>query len=67
MSESSGPPEGRKSPWELAVGPPPERWDDWTELDSAAWPERVEKHYRCIPTICFNCESACGLLNQIRD
>ena len=52
----------RPSPWELAVGPPPERWDDWTELDSTAWPKRVEKHYQCIPTICFNCESACGLL-----
>ena len=52
----------RKSPWELAVGPPPEAWDDWVELDSAAWPKRQEKHYRCVPTICFNCESACGLL-----
>ena len=52
----------RRSPWDLAVGPPPEEWDDWTELDGAAWPERVETHYRCIPTICFNCESACGLL-----
>jgi anaerobic selenocysteine-containing dehydrogenase len=52
----------RKSPWELAVGPPPESWDDWVELDSAAWPKRQEKHYRCVPTICFNCESACGLL-----
>ena len=55
-------PPARSSPWELAVGPPPERWDDWTELDPAAWPRRVERHYRCIPTICFNCESACGLL-----
>jgi anaerobic selenocysteine-containing dehydrogenase len=44
------------------VGPPPDQWDDWVELDSRAWPERVERHYRCIPTICFNCESACGLL-----
>ncbi len=52
----------RTSPWELATGPPPERWDDWVELDPVAWPERRERHYRCIPTICFNCESACGLL-----
>ncbi len=52
----------RESPWELAVGPPPERWDDWVELDPRAWPVRREQHYRCIPTICFNCESACGLL-----
>ena len=42
--------------------PPPERWDDWSEPDGAAWPERVDRRYRCIPTICFNCESACGLL-----
>ncbi|HKX45818.1 MAG TPA: molybdopterin dinucleotide binding domain-containing protein [Planctomycetota bacterium] len=55
-------PKARVGPWELAVGPPPEQWDDWTELDPAAWPERREKRYRCVPTICFNCESACGLL-----
>ncbi len=56
------PPAPRDAPWELAVGPPPERWDDWVELDPRAWPERVERHYRIVPTICFNCESACGLL-----
>jgi len=54
--------QGRTSPWELEVGPPPEKWDDWVELDSASWPKKVERHYRCVPTICFNCESACGLL-----
>jgi len=53
---------GRQSPWELATGPAPKDWDDWVELDPAAWPQRVERHYRCVPTICFNCESACGLL-----
>ncbi len=60
----SGPvlPPKRTSPWSFEVGPPPERWDDWTELDPAAWPERREKSYRCVPTICFNCEAACGLL-----
>ena len=51
-----------RAPFELAVGPPPERWDDWVELDARAWPRAVERHYRCVPTICFNCESACGLL-----
>ncbi len=58
-------PKPRNSPWELAIAPPPERWDDWTELDPAAWPERVEKHYALIPTICFNCESACGLVAYV--
>jgi len=24
----------------LAAFPPKERWDDWTELDSQAWPPR---------------------------
>lgn len=45
--------------------PPIERWSNWTELDSKAWPNRVEKHYSLVPTICFNCESACGLLAYI--
>jgi anaerobic selenocysteine-containing dehydrogenase len=49
----------------LASFPPRERWDDWVELDSKAWPERVEKRYMLVPTTCFNCESACGLLAYV--
>ena len=49
----------------LAAYPPKERWDDWTELDPKAWPERKERHYQLVPTTCFNCESACGLLAYI--
>ncbi len=49
----------------LAAFPPKERWDDWTELDSRAWPRREERHYSLVPTTCFNCESACGLLAYI--
>ena len=49
----------------LAAFPPKERWDDWVELDSKAWPERVEKRYMLVPTTCFNCESACGLLAYV--
>src|SRR3982751_4792295 len=49
----------------LAAFPPKERWDDWTELDSRAWPQRKERHYSLVPTTCFNCESACGLLAYI--
>ena len=49
----------------LASFPPKERWDDWIELDSKAWPKRVEKRYMLVPTTCFNCESACGLLAYI--
>jgi anaerobic selenocysteine-containing dehydrogenase len=49
----------------LASFPPSSRWDDWTEFDPAHWPRRVEKHYSLIPTICFNCEAACGLLAYV--
>jgi len=49
----------------LASFPPKERWDDWVELDSKAWPRRVEKRYMLVPTTCFNCESACGLLAYV--
>jgi anaerobic selenocysteine-containing dehydrogenase len=49
----------------LAAFPPKERWDDWVELDSKAWPRREEKRYALVPTTCFNCESACGLLAYI--
>jgi anaerobic selenocysteine-containing dehydrogenase len=49
----------------LAAFPPPERWDDWVELDSRSWPQRVERHAMLVPTTCFNCESACGLLAYV--
>src|SRR5438132_224569 len=49
----------------LAAYPPKERWDDWVELDSRAWPRRKERRYSLVPTTCFNCESACGLLAYI--
>src|SRR6201988_1326987 len=49
----------------LAAFPPKERWNDWTELDSQAWPQKKERHYSLVPTPCFNCESACGLLAYI--
>jgi anaerobic selenocysteine-containing dehydrogenase len=49
----------------LAPFPPKDRWGDWTELDSRAWPERIERRYTLVPTTCFNCESACGLLAYV--
>ncbi|HEX9034744.1 MAG TPA: molybdopterin-dependent oxidoreductase, partial [Streptosporangiaceae bacterium] len=49
----------------LAAFPPKERWDDWVELDSRSWPARVERHSMLVPTTCFNCESACGLLAYV--
>jgi anaerobic selenocysteine-containing dehydrogenase len=49
----------------LAAFPPKERWDEWKELDSTQWPRRVERRYMLVPTTCFNCESACGLLAYV--
>ena len=53
-------PDGRLSQY-----PPSERWDDWVEWDSKAWPKKVARRYSLVPTICFNCESACGLLAYV--
>jgi anaerobic selenocysteine-containing dehydrogenase len=50
---------------QLAAFPPKERWDEWVELESRAWPRRVERHSLLVPTTCFNCESACGLLAYV--
>ncbi len=49
----------------LAAYPPVERWDDWVEFDAKAWPKKVERRFALIPTICFNCEAACGLLAYV--
>ncbi|MCI0412177.1 molybdopterin-dependent oxidoreductase [bacterium] len=50
---------------ELSDYPPPEKWDDWVEFEPRAWPRRVQRRYTLVPTICFNCEAACGLLAYI--
>jgi anaerobic selenocysteine-containing dehydrogenase len=49
----------------LTAYPPADRWDDWREYDPKAWPKRVERRYMLVPTICFNCEAACGLLAYV--
>ena len=45
--------------------PEPEDWHDHVELDANEWPKMVEKRYSLVPTTCFNCESACGLLAYV--
>ncbi|MDH4118953.1 MAG: formate dehydrogenase, partial [Acidimicrobiia bacterium] len=55
----------RLNPTGLTNFPPPDRWDDWQEYDAKAWPKRVPHEYRLVPTTCFNCESACGLLAYV--
>jgi anaerobic selenocysteine-containing dehydrogenase len=49
----------------LSSFPPYERWDDWTEYDAKSWPKKVERRYSLVPTTCFNCEAACGLLAYV--
>ncbi len=53
-------PDGRMSQY-----PPPEMWQDWVEYEGREWPQKVARHYTLIPTVCFNCESACGLLAYV--
>ena len=53
-------PDGRMSQY-----PPPEKWDDWVEWDGKLWPKRVARRYTLVPTVCFNCESGCGLLAYV--
>ncbi len=52
-------------PAALSSYPPVDRWNDWEEYDPVAWPRRVRRRYSLIPTICFNCEAACGLLAYV--
>ncbi|MGQ0551929.1 MAG: molybdopterin dinucleotide binding domain-containing protein [Planctomycetota bacterium] len=50
---------------ELLAFPPDSAWDDWSEYDVGAWPERKLRRRMLVPTTCFNCESACGLLAYV--
>jgi anaerobic selenocysteine-containing dehydrogenase len=45
--------------------PPPEEWDSFTAYDAKAHPRKVAREFMLIPTTCFNCESACGLLAHV--
>jgi anaerobic selenocysteine-containing dehydrogenase len=52
-------------PPKLESYPPSDKWNDWTEYDPKAWPRKVPRNYTLVPTVCFNCESACGLLGYV--
>jgi anaerobic selenocysteine-containing dehydrogenase len=52
-------------PGELTGFPPTDQWDDWVEYDPKLWPEKVPRRYTIVPTSCFNCEAACGLLAYV--
>ncbi len=53
-------PDGRLSQY-----PPAEYWDNWVEYDGKSWPQKIARRYMLVPTVCFNCESACGLLAYV--
>lgn len=66
-SDSTAPPPASASLLNpLRSCPTPDQWDDFVEYDARQWPHRaVAKHYQLVPTTCFNCEAACGLLAYV--
>jgi anaerobic selenocysteine-containing dehydrogenase len=57
--------QGEMSVTPLESFPPMAQWDDWVEYDAKAWPKKVERRYTLVPTTCFNCEAACGLVAYV--
>ena len=55
----------RQADGRLTNYPPADKWNDWVEWDPKAWPKKVARRYTLVPTVCFNCESACGLLAYV--
>ena len=45
--------------------PDPSTWDDYVDFESTSWPKKERRRYWIIPSICFNCESACGILAYV--
>ncbi len=45
--------------------PDPSQWDDYTDFESTSWPKKETRRYWIIPSVCFNCESACGILAYV--
>src|SRR5206468_12971755 len=45
--------------------PDPSQWDDYVDFESTSWPRKDRRRYWIIPSVCFNCESACGILAYV--
>jgi anaerobic selenocysteine-containing dehydrogenase len=45
--------------------PDPSEWDNYADYESTSWPRKDRRRYWIIPSICFNCESACGILAYV--
>jgi anaerobic selenocysteine-containing dehydrogenase len=50
---------------EFPTHPDPSQWDDYVDFESKSWPRKDRRRYWIIPSICFNCESACGILAYV--
>src|SRR5437899_1148563 len=50
---------------EFRSHPDPATWDDYVDFESTSWPKKDRRHYWIIPSVCFNCESACGILAYV--
>ena len=50
---------------EFRSHPDPSEWDDYVDYESTSWPKKERRRYWIIPSICFNCESACGILAYV--
>jgi anaerobic selenocysteine-containing dehydrogenase len=45
--------------------PDPSTWDEYVDYESTSWPKKERRRYWIIPSVCFNCESACGILAYV--
>jgi len=50
---------------EFRSHPDPSEWDNYVDIESTSWPKKDRRNYWIIPSICFNCESACGILAYV--
>jgi anaerobic selenocysteine-containing dehydrogenase len=50
---------------EFSTHPDPSKWDNYVDFESTSWPKKDRRRYWIIPSICFNCESACGILAYV--
>jgi len=50
---------------EFRKHPPVADWDNYVDFESTSWPKKDRRNYWIIPSICFNCESACGIIAYV--
>ncbi|HEX5217420.1 MAG TPA: molybdopterin-dependent oxidoreductase [Vicinamibacterales bacterium] len=50
---------------EFRTHPDPSEWDNYVDYESTSWPKKDRRRYWIIPSICFNCESACGIIAYV--